>query len=209
MRITGFAAILLIAFLSILAIACQPSPQPSGPADGNGDQTTTLQESQDTETPAAVEEEELEADGEKLGDKEDESGSESFTVDRDDDTIVISDDAGSSLTVRTELPENWPDDIPIMDGFTIVSSSEVEDPDRGMAINVGASGDATPEEVVDFYSNNLPGWNLQSSMTQQMAQTAVVMIFQRDTEMLNITYVLGSEDGYDRNILTLYYTHSE
>ena len=194
MRITGFAAILLIAFLAVFAMACQPSTQSSGPADDNGDQPPTVQDSPDegSETPAT--------------DEENEGGGDNFTVDRDDETIVISDDEGSSLTVRTELPEHWPEDIPIMDGFTVVSSSEVEDPGRGMAINVGATGDATPEEVVDFYTNNLPGWNLQGSMTQTMGDTASIMIFERDDEMLNVSYVLESEDGPDQNMLIIYYT---
>jgi hypothetical protein len=206
MKLTGFAAIAIIAFFVLFAAACQPTQQSSTPAEENSEQPSAVQETPDetSETPTASGEE---AEDETTGDEEEKSEDESITVDKEDNgTVVISDGEGSTVTMTSNLPENWPQDVPVMDGFTVMHSSVIQDPSKEVAINVSASGDATPEEVIDYYTNHLPGWDLQGTMTQQIGDTACVMVFQRDDEMLNISYILASEDGPDQNMLVLYYT---
>jgi hypothetical protein len=85
-----------------------------------------------------------------------------------DQTIVTSDNVGGATsTTAGNLPQGWPVDVPIMDGFTILQVTYGE-PINGNPgeIDVSAQGNATFDEIISFYQN-IPGW--QSSGGNAMA----------------------------------------
>ncbi|MFH1676652.1 MAG: hypothetical protein ABIC40_06470 [bacterium] len=68
----------------------------------------------------------------------------------------------SGTTTVTALPPEWPADVPIMEGLTLVSA--VPGPrDPVLIINVGAKGSLSINEVQEFYSK-LKGWELDKKV---------------------------------------------
>lgn len=188
MKATGIAAVLLMTFFLIFTVACQ-SGQPSDTSDDGGNGAAAVRETPDeaSETPADSDEEDVDVD-----------------VDGDGERVVVSDESGTVMTMTEELPDNWPEDVPIMEGYTVIGSSAFEDPANELAMSITASGDAPTDEVADFYENNLPGWTLDNKMTQTGEQKSTVMLFSRDGEQLSISFVEDSLDD-EQNSLTIVY----
>jgi hypothetical protein len=59
---------------------------------------------------------------------------------------------------RAELPKGWPDNLPIMPGFSVTHGSSS---DQGNMLMVNAEGNASFDEVEAYYAN-LKGWKSES-----------------------------------------------
>jgi len=69
---------------------------------------------------------------------------------------------GEGVDTSGELPAGWPDDVPIMRGFTIKTTETYPDTEsESDAFIVWASGHVSVDEAGEFYSS-LPGWEIQS-----------------------------------------------
>lgn len=103
-----------------------------------------------------------------------------------------------SLPIATaQLPENWPDDIPIMDGFVLKEVTTEVDPDTGKeVIVIQAIGRVNNEDAEDFYKN-LPGWELAPEIDLgrlgvRISDTVVILGFDGDrTFNANIVTIDG------------------
>ena len=65
--------------------------------------------------------------------------------------------SGGTSPTGVDLPENWPSDVPIMDGFVLTVS--MDKGEEGLV--VGATGEVPVSETADFYKS-LKGWAVLS-----------------------------------------------
>ncbi|MCX6646284.1 MAG: hypothetical protein NTY09_08000 [bacterium] len=105
-------------------------------------------------------------------------------------TIVLPD--GNTVTINyrydlermadLDLPEGWPNDVPIMNGFELHEERFYL---SGMPF-LKASGNATPEMVKSYYSH-LPGWELFQDMPSEGAPgSSIFFMMKKDIIFLNI-----------------------
>lgn len=110
----------------------------------------------------------------------------------------------ASLSASSDLPEGWPEDVPIMEGFTILEARVVESRnDRSNRIDVTVQGDATFEEIIEFY-RSLPGWSYSgdnASLVQNEDGFYISIVKGRDMLMIQGRF----EEAIGQNVLVLSY----
>lgn len=112
-----------------------------------------------------------------------------------------------SIPVPTaELPDGWPDDIPIMEGFVLREAVMETDPDTGQTAMVVQAVGYVSNELVEAYYKNLPGWEFAPEIDMgrlgaRISDTVVIVGFQGDRSfnasivtidadtMLSLTYI--------------------
>ena len=174
-KVRTFAVLILLAFASLSCTGKPASPLKVSPAPSE----KALQESSSRVELSSPE---------TTGDIADQSASFSVSTQqgaRSDAAVSAGggeiNKAESAAVRGIPLPSGWPEDVPIMPGFTITVAV---DDGKGL-LRVGAVGDVPLEKVVDFYSN-LAGWNLMSNAPQPTSLEAKVISYSRVGEMLSI-----------------------
>ncbi len=103
--------------------------------------------------------------GSKIGTSilEDVTDSENIEV-SDDGVTIESEDGNFSSTQTQELPDNFPAQVPLLDGDDIVGSSRFTQ-DGGTIWSVSFSTSRSAEEVYDYYESEFDSddWDSQSS----------------------------------------------
>jgi hypothetical protein len=105
-------------------------------------------------------------------------------------------DSSGVTSTTTGLPDGWPQDVPVMEGFTI----RLGKIDAQGMMSVSATGDVSLDDVVNFYSN-LQGWEKDpnvpwvtegpSRMLKLIrgSENLVVNVFERQNQTeLTLTY---------------------
>lgn len=176
MRITNYVFVGGLLILLIAVMACTPTPpadqtdlQDSDQDDSGSEVNDVTDESQTpvpsdgTTTDGDDDGDESEAD---MEDSDEDEAAEDEEADGDDSgTVIIHLPDGSTvshdyekdmeLTSNEDLPEDWPNDVPIMPGFELVGEVFVMMDQKIFTLSAG--GEVPPEEV-EIYYKNLPGW---------------------------------------------------
>ncbi len=122
--------------------------------------------------------------GEKVTEKMIESAAGgNADVDIKDDGMTITTDKGT-FTAGTELPADWPNDVPAYTGATVTySGSSNADEGTGYSAVFSTKDDYT--KVAAYYTNELPkqGWAIES--TQNITGTTV-MAATKDTRTISV-----------------------
>lgn len=156
MRSTHVLLVALAILVLVVSAACGGQKKPA-PAPGAGQQTPRTETEQPGEPADIGEPATMEGEGEGK-------------------TVTLS-DGGTTITAGESLPEAWPADVPIMEGFTIMGAWSTEDEGEGeIGMSVGAEGDVPIADVEEFYSA-LPGWE----------RAPKLMITGGEGEMVNFT----------------------
>ena len=207
MRLASYMLICAIALT--LLVACCPLPQ----ATSGGDQATqatdddTATEDADVvDQPETTDDGITDIDGDGIGDTD---IGDAASIDRTDpggtvdaSTIIPSSGSHTTMSSSGELPEGWPEDIPIMEGLMIRHGNTVMDAAGVEIMMVLASGNIPPEEIADFY-RDLPGWQVtEDSPDSENGAESIGFMTLRDQEELNV--VVAREE--ETTSLTLVYT---
>jgi hypothetical protein len=112
------------------------------------------------------------------------------TVDRDDETVTFS--AGDEKVEvkagkNVELPKDFPADVPVYPGATILTSMTTPD---GVMVSTQSTADAT--KVVDFYKQKLTGdgWTVEGEMN--MGPQRIISFAKGDRQ---VTVTAASDEG--------------
>lgn len=96
---------------------------------------------------------------------EDQTGG-SAEVDLDGGEVSVDGEDGSFSAGTAEVPEEWPDDIPVLDDIQVVSALHTNDSQAGDLTTISGTTDLTAEDVVDAYRDALPDWEVDVDGTQ-------------------------------------------
>lgn len=89
------------------------------------------------------------------------AGGGDVDIEVDDDSgefRVASDDGSFAVSSSSELPDEWPADIGLPDGFQITGTSSVSDGGSGSLVGVSGTVTMTLDELDRFYADTLSGW---------------------------------------------------
>ncbi|MBI4559560.1 MAG: hypothetical protein HY706_18390 [Candidatus Hydrogenedentes bacterium] len=135
--------------------------------------------------------------GEKVAEKAIEAGAAKegvkAKVDISGDSVAIQTTEGSvTIGEKAEIPEDFPKDIPLYPGQTLVMVSSAAE---NQTFTVQAkTGDAT-EKVADHYKKEAPanGWIEETSVTQSGEQPMQLLVYKKDSRTLNVTVTKDTE----------------
>ncbi len=193
MKIINILFATLITFAMLSMVGCPPkqpaeTPGPSGDGDPAAVQDDNGDADIDIDTDANGEADE---DDETIV-FEDEEGKVSWTA--DGETVTVVDESeGTTVVSSSEIPEGWPDDIPIMDGFEARSSMEThggEAADNSLVLAV--EGDAEVKDVIEFYEN-LPGWSKKDGGIVMMSDVFGQTILSKGDSTLSVQITKNDE----------------
>jgi len=186
----------------LAAMACQPSQQAGGPSGGDGERL------QETQNGGAADQEATETEEQPPTTVEGEGGVE--VTDEGGGTIKVTDKEGETeIEVTATLPAGWPEDVPVMEGFTIIGSQSVTQQGEWKDVKtVQASGDAPLEEISDFYSK-LPGWVLDENLPNMTSGERILLNFTKGDERLTVMSGPGGGEWTGKTLLTLVHYVSE
>ncbi len=206
MRILNIFLITVLAIVLTGLAACQPSPAPEDiDAEAAGDAETA------TEAEAA-EEPEVEERGELASITPDQEGT-TVVVNEAGETIVVTNSpegsgtvtaegAGLTVSVVNELPEEWPEDVTVMDGFEVLTSTVVVDERWEANVTVSLGGNAPFEEIEAWY-DEIEGWE-KSEMSGALpsgTEEGILMVFNRDKEILTITGIKPDDESINFDVI--------
>jgi hypothetical protein len=108
------------------------------------------------------------------------------SADSDDGSMTVEGEDGSfSGGATTELPDEWPSDVPAPDGLTIASAFVVSDT-GSEAISV--SGTVDGEDFLDDYGSQLEDAGFEST-SEFKAEGTANRVYSSDTWTVGISYV--------------------
>jgi hypothetical protein len=187
--IVHLALILAVTFI----IACQPTPAPQDTPVP--EEPTQVADTPDTATPETPEQPTEPVDSTSI--TPDEEGT-TVVVDESGETVVVTNspdggattydpNTGTTVTVNAEIPEEWPEDIPLMDGFELIQAISGDDTTYGETYTLILGGNAPFEEIEDFYGS-LEGWDKTvTGGGSPDGSEGIMMIFNRESELLTIS----------------------
>jgi hypothetical protein len=126
-------------------------------------------------------------------------------IDSDDGEITIESDDGSfSSSSSGELPEGWPDDVPLPDDFEIQGSSRIADGSSGGAVlTVSGMTGMSVEEVQEFYTSALDGWTEGLNMVNSSGGTDSLTLALEHDEIENRGLMLSASNDGSGTVLSL------
>lgn len=121
----------------------------------------------------------------------DESFSISATEQGDTVVVELHDEDGTIVTTSgTQLPDEWPASIQIIDGAQNLTANKADTPD-GSVMNAGFTVQASPDDAIGYYQNLFSDWeSLGASDTRVDGDVILFNQFQRG-EVLGSVRVLG------------------
>lgn len=115
-------------------------------------------------------------------------GAANVDISREGEEITIETEEGTFTAGTSELPENFPQDISIYPGSTIVttgSSSEV-------VTATFETGDSL-EAVTGFYTDGLPSWGWEITQTSSLENAAVISFTRSEVD--GVIAISETEEG--------------
>lgn len=115
-------------------------------------------------------------------------------LDMGDDGEFSMESEDGSFSTGTEIPDSWPDDVPLPDSLEIESASEMLDNTTGSGIiTVSGRTSAAPDDVAEFYSDALGDW--EEAMNMSSSSGGAASITQAYEQEGRIVTVNATEDG--------------
>jgi hypothetical protein len=113
---------------------------------------------------------------------EQQGGGEVDIDSEDGEVTVESEDGSFTASSDGELPEDWPDDVPLPDDLAIDGSSRIADSaSGGFILSVSGATSLSVEEVQELYTSGLDGWTEGLNMVNSSGGTdSLTMAFEDD-----------------------------
>jgi len=195
MRIINIMAVILMALMLLVATGCGGETTDDG---GNGDNMQGQQEETGNGDSAEVTDVDLDSDGGTITVEGEDGEVIEYEIDKEGDsgsmTITGEDGEVEIIYEEGQLPEGWPDDVPIMPGLSVEGGvSHVMDASDASSSTVVFSGDVTLEAVVDFYED-VDGWDSTTSFSMLDGEDPGFMIMlTQDERMLMVAGGMDDE----------------
>lgn len=122
------------------------------------------------------------------------SDDESFTIQSDDgETVIKTDDGSAVFTQGTDLPDGFPDDVPVPDRIEIQFSQSSETAD-GVGYVIAATSTRSIAELVEEYANRLDDAGFER---QQFTETpdGSILVYQRTDYGVAATFASDGAEG--------------
>jgi hypothetical protein len=130
---------------------------------------------------------------EKIIEKAAARAGEDIDIDLGDETVSITDGEGNSITIgSSELPEGWPDSIPIKRNMEVLFASASEDGGKNIW-TVTASYPGSSTELYDFYKKEFADWEISADMLMESEGTKNYNL-QVANDSYQISLLLADED---------------
>jgi hypothetical protein len=142
---------------------------------------------------------------EKAGEKATEKAIESQTggdvdVDTDDGSVSIETEEGSASFGTGEVPEDWPDDIPLPDGLEVLTSSSTVSGNERLTAVTGST-DTEPEEILAWMKEELPDWEISGETTSTGTSGDLASAqFRSGERLVTLAATTGLGDGTNLTI---------
>lgn len=142
--------------------------------------------------------------GQKATEKAIESGADgNADVDISDGEMNIETEDGSFSVGSGEIPDSWPEDVPLPDGLEVLSAMDMGSDGESM-INVSGTTDMTPDEVTAFYESGLDGWSESDSFSSRAEEGGMSSVsYEQDGRTVGVTIL---DDPDEATTLSLSYT---
>ncbi len=134
---------------------------------------------------------------EKATEKAIESGSDGkANVDLSDGKMKMETEDGSFSMGGGEVPDSWPEDVPLPSDLEVVNVIEMGSDDSEVTINLTGMTDMSPDDVVAFYKDGLNGWTQSGTFSSNSDDGGMTSVqYERDeVRSLGIT-VLHDDEG--------------
>jgi hypothetical protein len=119
---------------------------------------------------------------------------ENVDIDLDDGEMTIeSDDGDVSIGMGADLPDNFPDNVPVYPDMEIISSwSVTEDNKDSYSIN-GLTEDAG-SDVFAWYKENLDGWEIENEFSASGDDDKISSLSAKSGGLVVVIMVVETED---------------
>lgn len=109
-------------------------------------------------------------------------------VDVDGDSVRVETEEGSfEMSSTGELPDDWPADVPLPDGFVVTAGSSVDGGAEGQLVAVSGNVAMTLDELDAFYADALDGWTEAARISSSSAGAPSLNVtYQVDDRMLSM-----------------------
>lgn len=123
------------------------------------------------------------------------NGGGDVDIDTSDGRVAVETEDGSFVAeAGGELPEGWPDDVPLPSEYTIETSSTMDVGD-GPVLSVLLRTGGAPDAVFDDLESGFDGWTQESRTVSGSGAEAVVMAqYSSGDRMVSITASEGTDD---------------
>jgi hypothetical protein len=121
----------------------------------------------------------------------------SFSSDGEGNVNIETEDG--SMSSSGDVPDAWPDDVPIPDGTEVQMGSDFDSAD-GRLVSVTGITTASPDEVLDLYKDALSDWEISGEVTSTSNGSSTTSA-QFDTDGRRFTFfATDSTDGTTVNL---------
>lgn len=141
---------------------------------------------------------------EKATEKAIESGADGDAdVDISDGQMNIETEDGSFSVGSGEVPDTWPEDVPLPADLAVLSAMDMGSEGESM-INISGTTDMNPDEVAAFYEDELDGWTESGSFSSSADEGGMSSVsYEQDERTVGVTIV---DDPDEATTLSLSYT---
>ncbi len=143
---------------------------------------------------------------EKATEKAIESGSDGKAdVDLSDGEVNIETEDGSMSMGGQEVPDSWPEDVPLPPDLEVVNALEMGSGDGDITNVSGRTGMST-DDVMAFYESELDGWTEAASLNQIGDEGGMASVtYERDGRNVRVS-VLEDPNDEEGILLTVSYS---
>ena len=119
---------------------------------------------------------------------------ENVDIDFDDDEITIkSDDGEVSIGMGSDLPDNFPDNVPVYPDMEIISSWSVTEDDKDSYSINGLTEDAG-DDVFAWYKESLSGWEIENEFSASGDDVKTSSLSAKSGGLVVVIMVVETED---------------
>jgi len=128
---------------------------------------------------------------------------ENVDIDFDDDEITIeSDDGEVSIGMGTDLPDGFPDNVPVYPDMEIISSWSVTEDDKDSYSINGLTEDAG-DDVFAWYKENLSSWEIENEFSASGDDMKTSSLTAKSGVLMVVIMVVETEDEGTSIILSV------
>ncbi len=132
---------------------------------------------------------------EKIVEKVADRAGEDIDIDLSGETVSITDGEGNSITIgSSELPEGWPDSIPLERNMEVLFAGVSQDGDKN-AWTVTASYPGSTTELYDFYKKEFVDWEISADMLMESEGTKNYTLQAANDSYEMSLFLAGEDEG--------------
>jgi len=112
-----------------------------------------------------------------------------------DGSVKIETEDGSYSSGTGKVPEQWPTDLSLPEGLTILSGTTM-DTDEGKLVTVGATSKQSATELLDLMKDQLSDWTISGETTSESSDASIAGAqWDKDGRRVNLmaTFAAGSD----------------